>query len=463
MTGSSFAAATALLAVLGLGSSSRSEPSGIAITDVTVVDVVTGSAVSHQTVLIAGRTITAVGPSLTTRVPAGFREVKGAGKFLIPGLWDMHVHLSMIGRSSLALFLANGITGVRDMGGDPDMVLALRDSVAAGTVVGPRIKAPGKIVESGRWLRNVIGRVEKLDQPELLAELKRRFPLDSVADGPRVVDSLVQARVDFIKIRNYPGPAAYAAFAAAAKQRGLRIAGHAPLVEMLGLVSDSGFASFEHSLIGVRGGKLIDAFDGMPDSTRRALLAKLAANGTAWDPTLVSTQARFIPDTAIARMIDDSTGATDPILKYVSPTLRQSWRAARALASVSSNDDWTAIYQANLAEVRLMYDAGVRLLAGTDVAVTSLVPGYSLHDELELMVSKGGLTPGEALATATINPARVLRLDDSLGTVAAGRIADLVLLEADPLADVKATRAVRAVIANGRWLEGRELEKRVGN
>jgi hypothetical protein len=446
-----------LLALLAAAPPLAAQSADLAITNVTVVDVAGGRLLPGQTVVIRGPTIAAAGA--TASVPKGARRIDGTGKYLIPGLWDMHVHLSMIGRSSLALFLANGVTGVRDMGGDPVMVLALRDSVASGAVPGPRIKAPGNIVESARWLNNVIGLVEKLDQPELLAELKRRFALDKPSDGPWVVDSLVRLKADFIKIRNYPSPEAYAAFARAARERGLKIAGHGPPSTFLGLVSDSGFVSFEHSLIGIRDGKLVDAFDGMPDSAQHALIRRFVANGTAWDPTLVSSRTRFVPDTALDRIVADSTGATDSLLRYVSPVLRRDWRASRALASVSSDDDWGPLYRANLRDVRRMWDLGVTILAGTDAAVVTLLPGFSLHDELELLVSGGGLTPREALAAATINPARVWGLSPATNLIAPQMPADLVLLDRDPLADVRATRAVRSVIAGGRLYDRAALDR----
>ena len=446
-----------LLVLLATVLPGLAQPDPLALTNVTIIDVANGRRVPGQTVIVTGSSISAVGPSVP--VPSGAKRIDASGKFLIPGLWDMHVHLSMIGRSSLALFLANGITGVRDMGGNPITVLAWRDSVAAGTLVGPRIKAPGNIVESARWLNNVIGRVEKIDQPELLAELKRRFALDTPADGPRVVDSLVRLKADFIKIRNYPSPEAYAAFARAARERGLRIAGHGPLAPQLGVVSDAGFASFEHSLIGVHDGKLVDAFDGMPDSAQRALIRRFATNGTAWDPTLVSSRTRFVPDSALNRIVADSTGATDSLLRYVSPVLRRDWRASRALAAVSSNDDWGPVYRANLRDVRRMADLGVTILAGTDVAVITLVPGFSLHEELELLVAGGGLTPREALAAATLNPARVLGLTDRTDLIAATLPADLVLLDRDPLADIRATRSVRAVVAGGRYYDRAALDR----
>lgn len=446
-----------LVALAGVAPAAQSRD--FALTNVTIIDVASGEKTAGQTVVIRGPTIATVSPNAAAALPPGIRRVDGSGKFLIPGLWDMHVHLSMIGRSSLALFLANGVTGVRDMGGNPVTVLGWRDSIATTTLTGPRVKAPGNIVESARWLNNVIGRVEKIDQPELLAELKRRFALDKPEDARQAVDSLARLGADFIKIRNYPSPETYAAFARAARDRGLRVAGHGPPSELLAQVSDSGFASFEHSLIGIREGKLVDAFVGMTDSAQRALIQRFAANGTAWDPTLVSSRTRFLADTALDRIVNDSTGATDPILRYVSPALRREWRASRALAAVSSNDDWWPLYQANLRDVRRMTDLGVTILAGTDVAGPTLVPGFSLHDELELLVTGGRLTPREALAAATINPARVLGLPNPANLIAPNQPADLVLLDRDPLIDIRATRSVRAVAAAGRLYDRPALDR----
>jgi imidazolonepropionase-like amidohydrolase len=450
----------ALLTAAGAGQA-RALQSPIAITGVTVVDPVGGKS-TNQTVIITGGTVTAVGLTGRTPIPAGAVRVDGKGKFLIPGLWDMHVHLGMIGREAVPVFLAAGVTGVRDMGGDPAVILPLRDSIAAGLVLGPRVKATGNIIESARWLNNVIKRTEPLGQPELLAELRRRFGIETAEDGIKAIDSLSRMGIDHAKIRNYPGPAAYSALARAARERGIKLVGHAPLPSMIELISDSGFASIEHGTVGVKNGKLVDGFSELSDSARRALFRRFARNGTAWDPTLVSSKVRFIPDSTVTRMIDDSLGITDPELRLVPPTLRQSWRASRALASVSTQDDWSALYRANLRDVREMTDAGVLVLAGTDVAVPTLIPGYSLHNELVALVEEGQLTPAEALRSATVNPARVMGLGETGGRVVAGAPADLVLLDADPLVDIRVTRRSHVVIAAGRYLDREALRRLAG-
>lgn len=431
----------------------------LALTNVTVIDVTTGARAPGSTVLIAGSRIRAVGPTATVPVPVGTRRVDGGGRYVIPGLWDMHVHLSMTGRSALALFLANGVTGVRDMGGHPTQAAAWRDSTARGLIEGPRILAAGPVVEAGRWLRAVKQLSKGLKQPTLVAELDRRLALDSVADGPRAVDSLARLGVDFIKIRNYPSPAAYFAFARAARERGIRISGHSPPPSFVAQVSDSGFGSFEHGFLDFVNQKLVGGFDAMPQAERAALFGRFARNGTAYDPTLTSTTSRFVPDSAVARMIADTAGTSRPGLRYASPAVREAWREQLALRALDTPTDYTPLYQSEKRDVREMSAAGVLILSGTDVPVVTLVPGFSLLDELELLVREGGMTPLAALQASTRNPAIVLGLADSLGLVAAGFVADLIVLDRDPTVEMSAIRSLSAVIRNGRLYERKDLDR----
>lgn len=431
----------------------------LAITNVTVIDVATGNRAPASTVLISGSRISATGPAATVRIPAGTRRVDAGGRFMIPGLWDMHVHLSMTGRSSLALFLATGVTGVRDMGGHPRQALAWRDSTARGVLVGPRILAAGPIVESGRWLRAVRQLSLSLNQPNLIAELDRRLALDSVADAEKVVDSLARLGVDFVKIRNFPSPATYFAFARAATRRGLRISGHSPPPGFVPQVSDSGFSSLEHSVDDFVNQTLVGGFDALSPGDRRTLFERLARNGTAFDPTLISTKARFISDSAILRMIADTTGATLASLRFASPAVRAEWREQLALRAVDTPADWTPIYRSTLRDIREMAAAGVLILSGSDVPVVTLIPGFSLLDELELLVKEAGLTPLAALQASTLNPAKVMGLADSLGLVAPGFVADLLLLDRDPLVDISAVRGLHAVVRNGRLFERADLDR----
>ncbi|HKP29981.1 MAG TPA: amidohydrolase family protein [Gemmatimonadales bacterium] len=435
------------------------QPAQVALDNVTVIDIATGIRASGSTVLITGNRITAVGPSAGVTIPPGARRVDGRGGFVIPGLWDMHVHLSMTGRSALALFLASGVTGVRDMGGDFSRVGPWRDSVARGLVTGPRILTAGPIVERGNWLRAVKDISRRLNQPNLIAEVDRRLGLDSVSDGQRVVDSLAKLGVDFIKIRNFPPAPVYFAFARAARSRGLRISGHSPFMSMVGPASDSGFATFEHSFLDVQNEALVGGFDALSPADRAALFGRLARNGSSFDPTLVATRSRFVPDSTITQMIADTGGTIHRGLRYASPAVREDWREQLALREADTPADWNPIYQSTLRDVKEMAAAGGLILSGTDVPVVTLIPGYSLLDELELLVKDGGLTPLAALVSSTINPAKVLGLADSLGLVKPGYVADLIVLDRDPTLDISAVRALSVVIRNGRLLNRNELDR----
>jgi imidazolonepropionase-like amidohydrolase len=372
----------------------------------------------------------------------------------------MHVHLAMAGREALPLLLAAGVTGVRDMGGDP-VVLRWRDSITSGALLGPRIKAAGIIVESARWLQMVKDLTMPLGRPQLMQDLERRFAVATPEDAERAVDSLFKLGADFVKIRNYPSAAAYFALVRAAKRHGMAIAGHAPPMAFVAIVSDSGFASLEHALLDNRDGGLVEAFGSLALDARRDLFGRLARNGTAWDPTFVSGASRQVPDSALARMIADSTGKTDSTLRFVPPALREEWRSALAMRSVDpdTTTDWAAIHHSSLGVVRELTDAGVSILAGTDLGVPSLVPGFSLLRELEVLVSEARLSPREALAAATINASTTLGLQTRSGRVAPGYYADMVLLDHDPLVNIAAVRAIRAVIARGRVFDRGALDR----
>jgi imidazolonepropionase-like amidohydrolase len=431
-----------------------------ALIGVTLVDPATGTSRPAQTVLFAGDSILAVGDQDAVEIPRGSTRVRADGKFLIPGLWDMHTHLSMIGRGAFPLLLANGVTGVRDMGGDL-VVLAWRDSVRAGTLTGPRIRSAGLIVESARWLAAVLEITRPLGRPDLEAELERRLAIDTPEDAERVVDTLAKLGVDFIKIRNYPSPAAYYLLARRARERGLAIAGHAPPPGFIRALSDSGFASLEHSVLDFRNGTLVEGFSVMETEQRRDLFAALARNGTAFDPTLASGAARLVADSTVERMIADTAGASDPRLRYLPSRLREEWRSQLALkrADPSPVPDWAAIHQASAAMTREMAAAGVSIVAGTDLSVPPLIPGFAVGDELELLVRDAGLSPAEALRAATIHAATVLGLAKRSGLVEAGRFADLVLLDANPLEDIGAVRRVSAVVVAGRYFDRAALDR----
>src|SRR5215510_1523977 len=221
------------------------KPAATAVTDVSVIDVISGVVLPGRTVVITGNRISEISKGRKLRLPKSTRRISGRGKFLIPGLWDMHVHLTYVGENSLPVFLANGVTSVRDMGGVFNQVKAWRDEVAAGTRLGPRIKAAGPIIESARWIAAVREMSKKATNKEP-DWLPYRVGVLSPEDARKAVDSIADSGADFIKIRNNPSREAFLAIADEAKRRGLPLAGHQPARVALADASDAGMSSIEH-------------------------------------------------------------------------------------------------------------------------------------------------------------------------------------------------------------------------
>ncbi len=428
----------------------------LVLRDVTVVDVETGRLHPDTTVVVEGDRIARVGPSASVSAFAGARVVDGKGGFLIPGLWDMHVHLEFGdwfpgGKEiSLPLLLANGVTGVRDMGGELETLLEWRKEIRAGSLPGPRLVLSGPM----------------LDGP------KPRFP-SSIAvatpdEGRRAVRDLKRRGADFVKLQSLIPREAVFAIAEEAKTVGIPFAGHVPDAVRASEASDAGQASFEH-LIGIfegsspreddflKGekspGRLLQSFD---EKKSAALTAILARNRTWQCPTLAWERG--------GNLLDERDLAHDPLAKYVPSSWKDgTWKRFTNLIL----NEWTVddlatrrkFVEKELEVVRAMHTAGVPFLAGTDTAAgVYIFPGFSLHDELGNFV-KAGLTPLAALQTATLRPAQFLDMEDGLGRVEPGKLADLVLLDANPLEDIGNTRRIRAVVAGGRHYSRADLDR----
>ena len=412
----------------------------LAITHVTVVDGTGAPPRPDQTVVVSGGRIVEAGPAARVRIPRGAQVVDGSGRYLIPGLWDMHSHVASFGPSALKLYLASGVTGVRDMGAERFATAkALRDSIGAGLLLGPRMKIASPVVENPRWLAFAKRMGEQAGIPWTLYE---RFGPATPEEAVRWVDSVAILGADHIKVRNWPDTTTGRALVARARERGLPVVGHAnePFPR-------TGIASYEHGIWPPLKGSA---------AARDSLWRQFAAGGAAFVPTLVTWPIRLeSPDTLLAKL----DGGRIPGLRYVPAATVQKWRDGLLGMKQEMPRDWTEIHRGDLRNVAEMHGAGVALMTGSDIGAPLLVPGFSLHDELELLVSTVGLTPLQALQAATATPARILGVADSLGTVEAGKRADLVLLEADPLADIRNTRRIHAVIANGRLLDRAVLDR----
>ncbi len=422
-----------------------SEPTSVAFTHVTVIDGTGAPPHETMTVVVSGDRIRTIAPTPDAAIPEGARVVEAAGKFLIPGLWDMHVHMVEEG-TTLPLYLANGVTGVRDMGGVMDSTLLFRDEINRGDRTGPRIVTAGLFVDGPK------------DAPS-------RFVVESAEEARRAADSLAARGVDFIKVHNALPREAFLALIERAREHGLHVAGHVPLT---GITVEEAVSAGQRSIEHVTA--LLESV--LPRESARSIEAARAAlanfynvdaepifthmirHGVWFTPTLVAGRgAALAVDPAYRR-------DADPRMKYIAPAFHTFWdrhlRQPHDLpATIVEGRKW--VFRQTIEIAREAHEWGVNLLVGTDVGGISIFPGFSVHEELELL-AEAGLSPAEALQAATLNPARYLGAADSLGTVTVGKLADLVLLNADPLADIRNTQTISAVMVRGRLFARPQLD-----
>jgi len=447
---------TLTLAVVSRTARAQDGKAPLALQHTTVLDLRTGALRADQTVVVMDGRIAAVGASGDVKAPDGAKLVDGAGWFVMPGLWDMHVHLVFGdwfpgGREvSLPLFVANGVTGVRDMGSDLEAVQQWRREIAAGTLIGPRIYTAGPM----------------LDGP------KPRFP-SSVAvltplDGRRAVDDLKLRGADFIKLQSLIPREAVFAIADEAKKKGISFEGHVPDAMRASEMSEAGMKSFEH-LIGIfegsspaedeflQGGKTEGKFLASYDPARgQQLAAQLAKNRTWQCPTLVWESG--------GNLVDVTDYSADVRAKYVPEAWKAiTWKRFREEITNGYGSDDLATRKKFIAKelevVGMMKAKGVEFLAGTDTpAGVYVFPGFSLHEELERFVA-AGFSPLEALQTATVNPARFFGEEAQFGAVEPGKVADLLLLRANPLDDIRNTQNIEAVVLLGRLFTRADLDR----
>ena len=446
-------------------SAQQSQTAVIALTHVTVIDMTGARPKPDMTVVLTGNRITAIGKTGQARVPRGAQVIDARGKFLIPGLWDMHVHFTETERT-FPMFVANGVTGVRNMGGAADDLFRWRAEVASGRLLGPRIVAGGPIV----------------DGPDPAAH-GPTVVVANIADARKTVADLKQRGADFIKVYDRLPRDAYFAIIAEAKKQGLPVVGHVPLSVTTVEASDAGQKSIEHlgtilegsstiaaelrqleaapipsgdfsefpRRIAARGERMLDTYD---EKRANELFAHLIRNQTWQVPTLVTKQSQTF--------IDDLSREGDARLKYIPASEQEWWSPQRNFFARYRTPEYIVfkkrLFQKELDLIGAMHRAGVPIMSGTDLSNAYVFAGFSLHDELALFV-QAGFSPMEALQTATRNPALFLGESNSQGTVERGKLANLALLEANPLTDIRNTRRINAVILNGRYLSKDELQR----
>ncbi|HEY1676665.1 MAG TPA: amidohydrolase family protein [Candidatus Sulfotelmatobacter sp.] len=444
----------AFLAASAIGFAQSTQSTVFSIINVTVIDVAEGRARQFRTVIVRDGKIEENRDTLIKGKLPGV-HINGTGKFLIPGLWDMHVH-TVFGdwfprarEITLPLFIANGITGVRDMGSELETLQEWRKEISTGTLVGPRMVMAGPMLDG--------------PQPRFPSSIAIKTP----EDGRRAVDDLKKRGADFIKLQSLIPRDAVFAIADEAKKQGIPFVGHVPDSVRASEMSNAGMKSFEH-LIGIfegaspledqfiKGPKSESKFLSTYDPARAAKLFDLLANNQTWQcPTLVWERGGNLIEL---------TDYHDPRAKYVPASWKDgTWKRFTGEIMHDFNTDDSATRRKFVAKelevVNAMHKAGIPFLAGTDTPPgVYIFPGFSLHEELQRFVA-AGFSPLEALRTATLNPAKFFGRENELGTIEKGKLADLVLLDANPLEDIRNTQKIAGVVANGRYFSRSDLDK----
>lgn len=437
-----------------------SQSGPIVIDDVTLIDPRSGMAAARQAVIISGNRIAYAGPSAAAPPVHGARRIAGSGKYLMPGLWDAHVHtLKLSPQLHFPLMLANGVTSVRDMGdgcswrGDlrcvPDAP-AWKTRIAQGTLLAPRLVATASFhIES-------LGDSVPLDGPAIDKE------------SHALVAALKARGDDFIKLQldERADPAVFQAMIRQAQALGMRSAGHLPFsVDLLDPLS-APMHSIEHdSSLLPQCAALPAAFDGRNRSKAAllarvdekrcdAVLAAMAGRGTAYVPT-------HIASTGQDWLLLSGAYADDARVAYVTAPQRWLWRLYAGMAVAGTDAGHGPVLEAyHRAAQRLTLRAhahAVPVLAGSDAMDPYVTHGFGLHDEL-LQLVQAGLPPAEALRAATWTPARHFGLERDFGTVETGKVADMVLLDQNPLRDIRHARAIHALNFDGKVYPRQDLD-----
>jgi imidazolonepropionase-like amidohydrolase len=456
----------------------------LAITSVTVVNVADGSLQRHQTVVIEGDRIAVVGDADEVEVPAGAAVIDGSGKFLIPGLWDMHVHTGNDRNTRevvYPLYVAHGVTGIRNMSADCfdcpmasiEQVYERRRAVAAGDLIGPRVVASSDFAGSHEQAAR---RPTEGSSPQAPG---------TEADARAFVRLAKERGVDFIKVYDMLPQEAYFALVEEAKRLGLPFAGHVPVAVRASDASNAGQASIEH----MRWVGILNECSVREDELRAQLITELnnaemgsrqTSQGPALLPLMLEMVATHDPETCAAlaeRFVRNRTWLVpnlmtarlpgeprsgwreDPYARFLIPEERRYFERAEEIYARDLGDaeEQAPVSRWAREATGAMHRTGVPMLAGSDAGAWGIFWGIGLHQELELLVS-AGFTEAEALRAATLGPAEFLEATDSLGTVKAGQVADLVLLEANPLEDISNTQRISVVVLGGHYLDREALD-----
>jgi len=436
---------------LPFGLAAQTFSKSLVLTHASVIDITDGAVRPDQTIVISGDRIQALGKFSDVKAPKDATIFDATGKYIIPGLWDSHVHTRYQGVPFLSLFILNGVTSVRDAAGPwthLEQIKEWKHEIARGKLLGPRIIAAGPLIDgpNSRWTHGVI--------------------VDSAAEARQAVRDVKAKGGEFVKVYDLLSRDAYFAIVDESRKVGLFYFGHMPFAVSASEASDAGQSTIEH-LTGIllacstREGELRrDLVEGkrVPDSAlldtyseakASALFARFARNSTVQDPTL----SLFWTD--IAASLKDPSIVSGERLEYIPASYRDQWRVYRGFGGDVATRQ--RVFEKYKQLVAALLKAHVGIIAGTDTLKPYLVPGFSLQDELEVL-AQAGLSPLQVLQAATVNPARHFNIKD-LGTVEQGMIADLLVLDSNPLQEIRNTRKIFAVVSDGRLVDKQALNQ----
>jgi imidazolonepropionase-like amidohydrolase len=424
----------------------------VAFVDVSVVPMDRERVMRNQTVIVRAGRITAMGSRNSVRVPKGALRIDGRGNYLMPGLADMHVHLEYFDREAqLLLFLANGVTTVRNMDGRPN-ILIWKQRIAAGTLIGPTIFTAGPILEGKPPFRDDNRVVESAAQAEAAVEEQKK------------------AGYDFIKVYHTLSRDSYEAIIAAAKRQGLAVVGHVP--RAVGL--DGALAARQRSIEHLDGYLNAIEADDSPFRNRWTWLklyfavkidddkiikaVQTTRQSGVWNvPTLVVRQ-KVAPAETVNLWLNRAE------MRYLPPETVDFWRQSSSrVTQRMAPEDFERLAEGERVRrklVRALRDAGAGLLLGSDTPNPFVIPGFSVHEELQNLVDSG-LTPYQALSAGTRDAAEFLGVAAEIGTVAIGKRADLILVEGNPLESVANLSRRTGVMTRGHWYSAADLQKQL--
>lgn len=434
----------------------EAQESAMAISNVNIVDVEKGKIHGGKTVIIRGNKIAAINSA--DQVPLNVGIIDAEGKYLIPGLWDMHMHALQV-KEIRDLYLVHGVTGLRDNGGSGELI-KLMDSLEQSGEILPRSNI-GMVINNSKLYPSTV-------------------TANTPAEAKQKVDSLFHLNADFIKPYSGLSPEVFEALLKKCEELKISAAGHVPDLVSTERAAELGQKSIEHSAIILKDCtpiaetkeikeayhkilELTDQFEvrkilldimerelsTFNDSIARSIAVSLAKNNTAVTPTLITMYKHWY------RPLNNYQ--EDSLLKYIPAEVVETWHTKKQPYTEEQWKIGQSMHQYNQKLVDILNQEGVLLLAGTDMGVAYIYPGYSIHEELEILVN-AGLTPLEALQTATLNPAIYFGREKEMGTISLNKLADLVLLNSNPLEDITNTKEIEAVWINGKYLSKGELD-----